>query len=312
MAENMSDRSGTLSELTGRRGQAMTHCIAIANLKGGVGKSTLALILAESLALQGGQRVLVVDLDPQGSCSHMLAGSDGLMEATATGRTLMNVFLNAGKGPTLDLSSSILQNVSDLAELAEEGAKGAVDLLAATHKMSLFECILDKRSYANGQNPEDMLRDILAPAIERLGDRYDVILLDCPPSFSTMARLGLNLADVVVSPTILDPISLRSLDDFIDIGLGTLVPHRAIRHYVVISKFIPGAYAHSLLSDVRQRYQVIAEPVPYSVNIVGASSRLPLGATRTYRDKYGRRWRDVLAIAASAEPYLLASHTRAA
>lgn len=290
----------------------MTHCIAIANLKGGVGKSTLTLILAESLAMQSAQRVLVVDLDPQGSCSHMLAGSDGLLEATAAGRTLMNVFLNAGKGEALDLSNYILHGVSDLTDLAEPGAKGTVDLLPATHKMSLFECILDKRSYANGQNPEDMLRDILAPALARLADRYDVVLLDCPPSFSTLARLGLNLADVVVSPTILDPISLRSLDDFIEIGLGTLVPHRTIRHYVVVSKFIPGAYAHALLSDVRQRYQVIAEPVPYSVNIVGAASRLPLGSTRSYRDKYGRRWRDVLAISASAEPYLLASHTRAA
>ena len=65
----------------------MAKRIAIANHKGGVGKSTTTLMLAEGLALSG-YRVLVVDLDPQAMSSKMLLGESGLEEAIKQGRTL--------------------------------------------------------------------------------------------------------------------------------------------------------------------------------------------------------------------------------
>jgi cellulose biosynthesis protein BcsQ len=61
--------------------------IAVANMKGGVGKTTTVVMLAEALAADGA-RVLVVDLDPQASVSVCLAGPDRLWGMIAQGRTL--------------------------------------------------------------------------------------------------------------------------------------------------------------------------------------------------------------------------------
>lgn len=65
----------------------MTFKLAIANLKGGVGKSTTTLFLAETLAVFHNLSILVVDLDPQSNASFMLLSRDGLHQAENSGNT---------------------------------------------------------------------------------------------------------------------------------------------------------------------------------------------------------------------------------
>ena len=73
--------------------------IAVANLKGGVGKSTTTVFMAETLALVNDLRVLVIDLDAQANTSFMLLSRDGVENAEATGRTLPNFFVDLDRCP---------------------------------------------------------------------------------------------------------------------------------------------------------------------------------------------------------------------
>jgi cellulose biosynthesis protein BcsQ len=71
--------------------------VAIANLKGGVGKSTTTVLLAETLALFHRQRVLVIDLDPQSNTSYMLLSRAGVEIAERQQKTLMHFLTHCGQ-----------------------------------------------------------------------------------------------------------------------------------------------------------------------------------------------------------------------
>ncbi len=103
--------------------------IAVANVRGGVGKSTTTMMLAEGLALRG-LRVLVIDLDPQSMVSELLLGFVGLRNAIDDGRTIARVLhrLAAGQQPELE---SCTTWASDLAELRNPHGRGRIDLIAS-------------------------------------------------------------------------------------------------------------------------------------------------------------------------------------
>jgi chromosome partitioning protein len=152
----------------------MTRIVAIANLKGGVAKTTTAFALGDALAAHG-QRVLLIDLDPQASLT-----------------------LAAGLDPTR-LTATIftaLQHYKDYVEpLALESYRhplgDRLDLLPANLKMAKAE-----KALAEAKRQEYLLDETLAPA----RGRYDVILIDCPPSLSLLTTNALTAARQVLIP----------------------------------------------------------------------------------------------------------------
>jgi chromosome partitioning protein len=152
----------------------MTRVVAIANLKGGVAKTTTAFALGDALAAHG-QRVLLIDLDPQASLT-----------------------LAAGLDPTR-LTATIftaLQHYKDYVEpLALESYRhplgDRLDLLPANLKMAKAE-----KALAEAKRQEYLLDETLAPA----RGRYDVILIDCPPSLSLLTTNALTAAQQVLIP----------------------------------------------------------------------------------------------------------------
>jgi chromosome partitioning protein len=171
----------------GRHGERpdMTRIFCIANQKGGVGKTTTTVNLAAGLA-RVGQRVLVVDLDPQGNAT-MGSGIDKRK---------------------LDLSIyDVLLESASIAEARQTSSKGGYDVLGANRELAGAEVELVALERRN-----ERLRDALAAV---MGD-YDFVLIDCPPSLSLLTLNGLCSAHGVIVPMQCEYFALEGLSDLVN------------------------------------------------------------------------------------------------
>ena len=162
--------------------------LAVANAKGGTGKTTLAVHLAAGLAAQG-KRVLLADLDPQASATAWLLGPLPL-EARGAAQSL----LRSGGPP-------------DPAELHPAPGRDGLTVLPATPALSTVDVAL-----AAEVAGETALRRALAP----LRSRFDVVVLDCPPNLGLTVLSALCAADAVIAPVLgayLSLAGLRRLED---------------------------------------------------------------------------------------------------
>jgi chromosome partitioning protein len=161
------------------------HIFAIANQKGGVGKTTTSVNLAAALALQG-QRTLLVDLDPQG-----------------------NATMGSGVNKQ-DLAQSVYQlllGLADLPAVRAASVSGGYDVLPANRDLAGAEIEmveLDRR--------EVRLKEALA---QQAAD-YDFVLIDCPPSLSLLTLNGLCAAHGVVIPMQCEYFALEGLSDLVN------------------------------------------------------------------------------------------------
>ena len=149
---------------------AMKRVIAIANQKGGVGKTTTAVNLAASLAATK-RRVLLLDLDPQGNAT-MGSGVD--------------------KSQLERSSVDVLLGEVELAAAVISVEPGGYQLLPANQDLTVAEVQLLQMS----EGRESMLRNALEPVRET----YDVILIDCPPALNMLTVNALVAADSVLIP----------------------------------------------------------------------------------------------------------------
>ncbi len=163
----------------------MPKIFCIANQKGGVGKTTTTVNLAAGLA-KVGQRVLVVDLDPQGNAT-MGSGIDKRK---------------------LELSTyDVLLESASIAEAVQRSEKGGYAVLGANRELSGAEVELVPLERRN-----ERLRDALAVA----GADYDFVLIDCPPSLSMLTLNGLCSAHGVIVPMQCEYFALEGLSDLVN------------------------------------------------------------------------------------------------
>ncbi|MDW8336694.1 MAG: AAA family ATPase [Tepidimonas sp.] len=163
----------------------MARVFCIANQKGGVGKTTTAVNLAAGLA-QVGQRVLLVDLDPQGNAT-MGSGVDK--------RTLT---------PTV---YDVLLGAADISEAARAGERVGYHVLGANRDLAGAEVEL-----VGLPQREHRLRAALQP----VQADYDFVLIDCPPSLSLLTLNGLCAAHGVIVPMQCEYFALEGLADLVN------------------------------------------------------------------------------------------------
>jgi chromosome partitioning protein len=270
---------------------------AIANLKGGVGKSTTTVMLADGLAHFYGMNVLVIDLDPQANSSQMLMTERGVQAASDQGKGTHHMLAEFVAGRPAAAGPFIMPNAVSLEELriAEEQdeRRGWISSLPAHPQLRLRELSLEEEWYSGAGTPTTLsaaLAEYFRAAFEPLESLYDVILLDCPPHLSPLARAGLALADVFVTPTIADSVSTWGTKQFSDWVGKFVAPDLPGRNFVVITRFRDTRYARNVASDLREIYlkdRWFGPTIPESVHVLNAMDRAAPDSYNTFRGKYG-------------------------
>ena len=160
------------------------NCIAVANQKGGVGKTTSAINLATAMAATG-KRVLLIDLDPQGNAS--------------TG-------VGVGQSQRHRSSYHVLIGEAQLDDAVVATRVPRLDLVPATVDLSGAEIELvefDARTHRLDQ------------AIKRAGNRWDIILIDCPPSLGLLTINAMVAADSLLVPLQCEFFALEGLSQLL-------------------------------------------------------------------------------------------------
>ena len=156
--------------------------IALANNKGGTGKTTTAVNLGAALA-EKEKRVLLVDIDPQGNLSVNLGVDIDKLE-----RTIYDVLLN----PESIITKVILHDLSGM-----DLAPANIDLSGATVELMIV------------QGRESILKRALFPIL----NYYDFTLVDCPPNLGLLTLNALTAADLVIIPTQTEYLAMRSIKE---------------------------------------------------------------------------------------------------
>ncbi|WP_016694213.1 ParA family protein [Rhodococcus rhodochrous] len=262
----------------------MARVIATINLKGGVGKTTTTAALGEFMAAEFGQRVLMIDLDPQTNLTTMMVGEERWEELNDLGLTLARLFDKAitPDADAFDIEKAVQKNVSPVRAVRD------LDLLASSLDLMDIQEGLTHQQYADPGSHRPV--EVLLSAVRPIADRYDYILIDCPPNLGILTLNGLRLADGYLIPTIPDILSTYGIPP-----LQTKIQEFAKRtgHSVreiglVITKYRSASNLHRTIIEQLQRDPRIANVVPAWVpeaNQIAASAEfVPYG---TLKRKYG-------------------------
>ncbi len=168
----------------------MPRILAIANQKGGVGKTTTAINLGTALAAVG-ERVLVVDLDPQGNATTGLG-----VERAEVSRSTYDMLIG---------ETALSDIVSETGIPGLDCAPSTMDLLGAELELADF----DRKAY----RLKDAVRSMVSESIP--GRNYSYILVDCPPSLNLLTINALAAADAVLVPLQCEYFALEGLSQLL-------------------------------------------------------------------------------------------------
>jgi len=224
----------------------MPHTYALANQKGGVGKTTTAINLGAYLAEQG-QRVLIVDVDPQANATSSL----GLDKHA--------------------LSASIYQALLDetpLTRIILRNPRLKLDLVPSAPVLAGAEVEL-----VNELGREHRLAQQLAPVVQR----YDYILIDCPPSLGLLTVNALTAADGVIIPVQCEYLALEGLTQLqqtIELVRARLNPRLTIRGVLLTMYDGRTTLARQVVAEVRRYFgpRVFRTLIPRNVRLSEAPS----------------------------------------
>lgn len=191
----------------------MAFFLAIANRKGGVGKSTVSVMLAHALAVWGGKRVLMLDLDSQCNASLILIGGQAWSEARKAGSTIADYFYDLYDGNNPKPRDYLVKSAGDV-----KGANGkdpAISLLPGSLLLEDIQGELYLKQASQSKDPDvvaSRVRGRIEALLRRFESDFDVVILDCAPGLSFAALAALKTADKVVVPFRPDYVSQLAVD----------------------------------------------------------------------------------------------------
>jgi chromosome partitioning protein len=238
--------------------------LATYNIKGGVGKTATAVNLA-FLAARDGRRTLLWDLDPQGAASYLLRVRPrvkGGGKALVRGRRSLD---QAAKGTEFD----------------------GLDLVPADFTYRNLDLVLD-----DAKKPTRRIARLLDP----MADRYDVIVLDCPPGISLVSENVVHAAGVLLVPLIPTTLSVRTLEQLSEFAAGLDHPPALFPFFTMVDG--RKRLHREVIEDLRARRDDLAATVIPALSLVEQMSvhraPLPVFAPRSrVTHSYEALWAEV-------------------
>ena len=187
--------------------------VAVINYKGGVGKTTVVANIAAELAFRG-QNILLIDLDPQASLTFSLLSVDVWEEHYAANTTIRNWYdAYIDQDQNLELASLILT------PRVSNNLNGCVDLICS--HLSLINIDLELAARLSGgsmrQTRTNFLRlhSRLHDGLESIAitDKYDYVIIDCPPNFNIVTKTAIVASDRILVPAIPDFLSTLGIEE---------------------------------------------------------------------------------------------------
>ena len=263
----------------------MTHVISTINLKGGVGKTTTTVALAETFSAVMDKKVLVIDLDPQTNATLMLIGEDRWFDLNTKENTLARLFKDAmdPDNKKFNLDATLQKGVSDV------GAAGTVDLLPSS--LDLIDVQDRLASAPPGKfyavNPIDLLWRAVKGRIEE----YDLVLVDCPPNLGIITLNGLRISEGYLIPTIPDHLStygipqiVTRIRDFSEAISESIQPVGIVATKYQANSTVHNNVLKQLQNDIR--LPDVMDTVIRQANSVAAAAEFQ-SSSRTIKQKYG-------------------------
>ncbi len=178
--------------------------ISFVNMKGGVGKTTLAVNVADALSRRADKRVLIVDVDPQFNATQCFySGDEYVAERKAGGHTIADLF-NDSMSQSVDALSGKIQNATPkLDEIKPWTFRPGLDILAGNLEIYRMDM-------APGQGRELRLKRYMQ--LLRESDKYDYVIIDTPPTPSAFMNSALLASEYYVVPVRPEPLSRVGID----------------------------------------------------------------------------------------------------
>jgi chromosome partitioning protein len=269
--------------------------ITVVNMKGGVGKTTITIALAETLAAIDNASVLVIDLDAQASASYSIVGDQILANLIQNDRTIDAYFdaclVHKQPIPFMDL---VQRNASSITHRSQIPLP--ISLLASSVNLRVTEREIVYTLTGKGYGMdaiEGQATKRLGTDLELVGREFSYIIMDCAPGISAFTAAAVSLAELVIVPTVPDFLSTYGMQAFVRRVFPELIStshaRRRNKPHVLISrkKAIKEQDAyHNLLREYAKRkeseFDLFETAIPDNPAVSAAAGK----QHKTYLQKY--------------------------
>jgi chromosome partitioning protein len=180
----------------------MSMMITIANRKGGVGKTTLAIALAETFVFEHRKNTVILDLDPQSSATEILLSDDEYADRLEADNVLPGYFRSAVAGARRPADKFLSHARHSLT------GRGGVDLAIVPNSPEMW----DSEFAALRGGAEEQYRGAVVDLIEHLRSEFDVIIVDSPPGKTMASEEAIVASNVVLCPIVPERLSVWGMD----------------------------------------------------------------------------------------------------
>jgi chromosome partitioning protein len=254
----------------------LTKFIAVAHRRGGVGKTTVTMMLAYGLSVGRRQKVLLIDLDAQASTSIVMMGHQRWRSAREAQRTSADLLGLIVSEEATSCKSYISHAIGDVA--LPDGGTPTLDIIPSAHDLDDKETLLmiaQQARHHKISDAFDSMQDRMGAIIRSAENAYDQVIIDCAPGLSQLVWGALRIADLVLIPYIPD----RTAEDNVGWLAQRLSGARGAPYSTVPNR-VSGqdSRAQGIISSVSARYAALGVQVP---------ATQPLATALDYRDKPG-------------------------